>query len=50
MEQSEINSHLISHALAGKTVVRLKGGDALRDGVQQVEQQLVRFLGLSQLR
>lgn len=27
MEQSEINSHLIDHALAGKTVVRLKGGD-----------------------
>jgi uroporphyrin-III C-methyltransferase len=27
MEQSEINSQLISHALAGKTVVRLKGGD-----------------------
>jgi uroporphyrin-III C-methyltransferase len=27
MEQSEINAHLIRHALAGKTVVRLKGGD-----------------------
>ena len=27
MEQSEINSHLISHALAGRSVVRLKGGD-----------------------
>lgn len=27
MEQSEINSHLISHALAGRDVVRLKGGD-----------------------
>lgn len=27
MEQSEINSQLISHALAGHTVVRLKGGD-----------------------
>ncbi|KAA0099020.1 uroporphyrinogen-III C-methyltransferase [Mycolicibacterium sp. P1-18] len=27
MEQSEINAHLISHALAGRTVVRLKGGD-----------------------
>lgn len=27
MEQSEINSHLIGHALAGRTVVRLKGGD-----------------------
>ncbi|CAN5305245.1 uroporphyrinogen-III C-methyltransferase [soil metagenome] len=27
VEQSEINSMLISHALEGKTVVRLKGGD-----------------------
>ncbi|MCV7227376.1 uroporphyrinogen-III C-methyltransferase [Mycolicibacterium komossense] len=27
VEQSEINSMLISHALAGKTVIRLKGGD-----------------------
>jgi siroheme synthase len=27
MAQSVINSHLISHALAGKNVVRLKGGD-----------------------
>lgn len=27
MEQSRINAVLISHALAGKTVVRLKGGD-----------------------
>ncbi|MEU0495390.1 uroporphyrinogen-III C-methyltransferase [Mycobacterium sp. NPDC006124] len=27
MEQSEINSHLITHALAGRNVVRLKGGD-----------------------
>ena len=27
MEQSEINAHLISHALAGRSVVRLKGGD-----------------------
>ena len=27
MEQSEINSHLITHALSGKSVVRLKGGD-----------------------
>jgi len=27
MEQSEINAHLISHALAGRAVVRLKGGD-----------------------
>jgi siroheme synthase len=26
MAQSVINSHLISHALAGKNVVRLKGG------------------------
>lgn len=27
MEQREINSHLINHARAGKSVVRLKGGD-----------------------
>jgi uroporphyrin-III C-methyltransferase len=27
MEQSEINAQLISHALAGRAVVRLKGGD-----------------------
>lgn len=27
MEQCEINAHLINHALAGKAVVRLKGGD-----------------------
>lgn len=27
MEQGEINSHLIRHALAGNDVVRLKGGD-----------------------
>ncbi|MCV7421681.1 uroporphyrinogen-III C-methyltransferase [Mycobacterium yunnanensis] len=27
MEQHDINAHLIRHALAGRTVVRLKGGD-----------------------
>ena len=27
MEQSEINAHLVEHALAGKSVVRLKGVD-----------------------
>jgi len=47
MAQEEINRHLVEHALAGRTVVRLKGGDPFVFGRGMEEVQACLAAGLA---